>query len=84
MIYKKSIETEKQFNGNPTFSCKPGFTKESKMQTANDVYRFWFPADKTAKEKMNVWFGAGGPDFDQKIKDKFGDLVSEVEEWSQY
>ena len=27
---------------------------------------------------MDVWFGAGGPDFDQKIKDEFGDLVSEA------
>ena len=48
------------------------------MQTADDVYNFWFPADKTVKEKMDVWFGAGGPDFDQKIKDEFGDLVSEA------
>ena len=78
MISKKSIVAEKQFNGNPNFSHKPGFTKESKMQTADDVYKFWFPADKTVKEKMDVWFGAGGPDFDQKIKDEFGDLVSEA------
>ena len=52
--------------------------KESKMQTADDVYKFWFPADKTNKEKLGVWFGAGGPKFDREIKDKFGDLVSEV------
>ena len=48
------------------------------MQTADDVYNFWFPADKTNKEKLSIWFGAGGPDFDRKIKDKFGDLVSEA------
>ena len=48
------------------------------MQTADDVYNFWFPADKTNKEKLGVWFGAGGPDFDRKIKDEFGDLVGDA------
>ena len=48
------------------------------MQTADDVYNFWFPADKTNKEKLGVWFGAGGPEFDRKIKDEFGDLVGDA------
>ena len=48
------------------------------MQTADDVYNFWFPADKTNKEKLGIWFGAGGPDFDRRIKDEFGDLVREA------
>ena len=50
--------------------------KQSKMQTPDDVHKFWFPADKTIKEKLCVWFGKD-PDFDRKIKDQFGDLVSE-------
>ena len=46
------------------------------MQTPNDVHQFWFPAHKTIKEKLCVWFGKD-PDFDRKIQDEFGDLVSE-------